>query len=951
MGKSSSAIVGYHYKPAFQHGLCRGMINALLAWRVADLPAWEGELTASGTIRVNAPGLFGGERDQGGVDGSLDAMFGDDDQEPNPYLVATFGDQTVAWRGLCTVAWKGGRFGAMNPYAQKSAYMIRKTSAGWDAPGCWYPEKVDILMFESTTDLLPWIDDHDPRNPDNRHQYRVWTNPNQPDNSLPWRDSLEEAIAEGKVPEDTTADFSLQFAWSFDMWRISRVLDIEPGDADSLFLHFNRYTRAGLGWVPYADDGGRSELLCAELHWLGMTPGPERKYWTGLNLDGEPATTEGWSWGGFYRLLPNTAFGPALAPGEELRNHCVMPQEPYPSYIYPPVDGYFPVSAVTRDRHVEVRRVPTTTTLIGINPAHLLYYVNTDSEYGREPRANINEESLIAAADRLYEEGFGICTSYNHAKESVKDFNQRICRLIGGSFERSVTDGQWYLDLARGDYDIDALPILTDDDILNFKEMPTTLEGVVNSVSVRYFDPLRKESIVTPAVRALGLIRAFGENHVTLEFPEIPNNTLAVRVAARELDAYITPKRTFELATKRKPYAWRTNQYFRLQTPKRGIANMVCILGEKSSGTLRSGAIQIRATQDVYSLPSTSYVEVEPGVDTRPPTQAVRIANAAVFEAPFVEVAQRLSRADLAALPPEVGYAIAVATDPATSRDFTARAITDGGELDLGIGEWCPTARIEEAVELGTGPFTLIDGVGLASVSVGSPVLVGNELCRVDSLDPLTLGRGCGDTVSVSHAAGTRIWFYDDTYAGGTTEFTDGETINVRLLTNTWSAQSAPTSSPALELEFVGRLARPYPPAKLRIAGEAAPEVVEGAFTVTWVHRDRLVQADVLVDQEMAGIGPPTDVRIGLRLSGLIDGDAVLLVERQDIAGTTATVELDFEGVVILELYSISDIDESLQRHERTFDYTPPPVISGSSIDAATWTPVTTVIDGGEVAP
>jgi hypothetical protein len=75
------------------------------------------------------------------------------------------------------------------------------------------------------------------------------------------------------------------------------------------------------------------------------------------------------------------------------------------------------------------------------NPAHVLYEVAHQRRHGARVVANINDASLQAAADKLYAEGFGICPKWDPASESVEDFEQRICKLIGGSFSRSLEDG------------------------------------------------------------------------------------------------------------------------------------------------------------------------------------------------------------------------------------------------------------------------------------------------------------------------------------------------------------------------------------------------------------------------------------------------------------------------------------------------------------------------------
>jgi hypothetical protein len=104
VGKSSKPIIGYWYRIAYQHGLTIGPIDAFLEFRGGEKTAWQGQLTASGTISVNAPNLWGGEKDQGGIVGNLAVMFGEPTQLPNAYLTSVFGNQTTAWRGFATVA-------------------------------------------------------------------------------------------------------------------------------------------------------------------------------------------------------------------------------------------------------------------------------------------------------------------------------------------------------------------------------------------------------------------------------------------------------------------------------------------------------------------------------------------------------------------------------------------------------------------------------------------------------------------------------------------------------------------------------------------------------------------------------------------------------------------------------------------------------------------------------
>lgn len=810
-GKSKSTTVGYHYRPAFHVGLVGRQIDAFLEYRAADKTAWAGELTASGRIQIDAPDLFGGEKDQGGIVGPVDVMFGEPDQMPNPYLVEVFGSQTAAWRGMTTLVFAGGRFGAMNPYQQKSAYKIRKIKAGWDGDWgedpCWYPATAEIPLLDGAVTM---------HGPGWEYQVETFSEPN-----TVW-DNFE-------FPEDG--------------WLQGGEL---PWDTNGM--------AGGHYWTPTRSNIWLRRQIT--VHGAGLT----------LNIGADNGCVV------WINGVNVGSSNPENLPLPNNQNNPVSYELGVGGSLDVVVKAYAEISSGNEAGNV-VSLAFTGVPLVGINPAHLLYYLRTDGEKGAEPVANINEASLHAAADRLYGEGFGLCqVVYDPQQDTPDSMTERVCRIIGGSFERSLVDGQWYLDLARGDYDVESLPIMGDDDILEFRRQPTTLHGVTNSLAVRYFDPARKETIITPAVRSLGLIRAFGEVHETLDFPEVPTADLALTVAERELRARITPSETFEVVTRprRDLVGLRRSQYFRLQSPKRGIADMVCIVGEKDAGTLRSGAIRWKVAQDIYGHPETTYVEVEHGVDVRPPQVPTPIDEARAFEAPYIGVVAGLQRAELEALPDDVGFLFGVAARPSHGLDYTMAVREEGGDFaPVANGEWCPTATTSEAIPKGDIPVVvLLETVrGLDRVPVGSAVLMGEEILRLDNkeLDPpqVTLARGCADTVAWQHEAGSRMWFLGDDMAVDSTEYTDGESVDVKFLTNTGSQQLALEAAPTVPVSFAGRQARPYPPARLRIDGQLGPDYSGTALDggeITWAHRDRLAQADQLIDASIGDIGPEPGV-------------------------------------------------------------------------------------------
>ncbi|ACA11652.1 hypothetical protein IUD24_03030 [Xylella fastidiosa subsp. multiplex] len=937
-GKSKKATIGYWYLPMFHHGLGVGPLDAFLEFRGGDRTAWSGELTDTGTVHVDAPHLFGGEKDQGGIVGDMDVLFGKADQMPHSYLLATLGPQVPAWRGIATVVWKGGKYGAMNPYPQPASYKIRRILKGWDHDACWYPEKAAIGMQMAPSVAVYF--------------------------AIDLSGSMHYVGGNGRSRLD-----NMKTALNAALDQLGQ--SIASGTAVDIML-------AGFGDAP----DHRQTLLRRNCTAQGIA---ELKSWVAARqaLYGTYFPAGTMDMPSFYAAAPSNAVRVAffMTDGEpdppsatlaqaaradvdqvaHLRCYGInidLANTTYTDMVHN-VPGTTSAVVLGGDATTMVGLIRSAifTGVLAMNVAHVLYYANTNAEMGREPLDGIDAASFRAGADWYHSQGFGICTCFDPAAESADAFSTRIQRLGGCSVSRDRTDGKLHLDIANGIYTLEALPILTDDAILEWREHPSVFDNAVNSVSVTYFDPDQKTDITTPPVQDLALIQAYGVIHQTIDYPEIPTAPLALRIAARELRASVTPLRTFELKTTRAAYALRPNQYVRLQCPKRGIADMVCIVGSTQSGSLKSGAITLLLTQDIYRLPVSFSVEMAASRGAAPAQPPLPITSQHVFEAPYIELVRSLPSRDLSALSADASYLLAVAHDPATSRNYTLQVDAGTGEYRVaGDGQWCPCARIVagDVTRIAT-EFSLTDPYRLDQVAIGSAALWGSEIVRVDRITPvgrqlrITLGRGCGDTVAAIHAAGECIWFYEDNAAADLTEYVKGETVNVALLTNTGSAQLSSADAAALPLTFVGRAARPYPPGNVTIAAADWPEAVSGEFVVMWAHRARLTQADQLVDDRMGSVTLPRNQRYGLRFT---DSRGVLLIEHTRMGADSATVSLNTTGQVTMELWSIDNGGTSLHTHRHAFVYTPTdPPPQDSTISAADAMPVFegVIVDGGNL--
>lgn len=498
---------------------------------------------------------------------------------------------------------------------------------------------------------------------------------------------------------------------------------------------------------------------------------------------------------------------------------------------------------------------------LAINPAHLLRDSIVAQDMLGEPAGVVDDASFEAAADTLFAEGFGLCTTYDAISETIDAFQQRICNVIGAALSRDRRTGLWTLDLLRGGGDPASLPVLTDDDILDYASEPGTLDDAVNQVVVEWFDPVLKEQRSTAPVQALGLIQGLGGVvSETAQYPEIPTEALALRAAARDLRHRATPLRRFELKTTRVAFAWRAGTYFRLQTPKRGIADMVCLIGEIDVGTLRQGAISIKAVQDVFSLPSAVYVvpQAPPASSTEPTAPVYQ----RLMEVPYAELARRLGAAELAALDAQAGYIAVVASRPPGGWNYSLSTAAEGEPLaERGNGDWTPVCIATAAAGALDTSLEIGASIDLAALATPLAAAWDDEIVRIDAIDlsagTLTLGRGCADTTPVEHAAGSVLYLYGVQAGTDGREYVENETVSAKVLTRAAGGKLASWAAPELHCQLVARAARPYPPGDVRINGEPDPvAIVSDVLTISWAHRDRVQQADALVDTTMGSIGP-----------------------------------------------------------------------------------------------
>ncbi|TBU75188.1 hypothetical protein [Phytopseudomonas daroniae] len=565
-----------------------------------------------------------------------------------------------------------------------------------------------------------------------------------------------------------------------------------------------------------------------------------------------------------------------------------------------------------------------------MNPAHILYLLYTGQNFRGLPRGRMDEAAWRAAADTLYAEQLGLCLEWRRS-DSFKGFRDNVLMHMGAEIYLDRRTALISIRLLRDDYDPASLPLFDEDSgLLEVKqEEATSSDEVPSQIIGKYTDAIDGKQRSVRAVNSAVAQRAGGRSSEEIDYFAAPTGQIAGRLAQRDLRIKTSGLKSYKVVLDRRGSDITPGMPFRIRSRRRGIEIVVVRAGKIQDGTLDDGRITVTALQDVFGLPASSYVAVPPSGWTPPDRTPQAVVTRRLVETPYREIAGRIDPANLELLDPTTAFLAALALAPtqmSQSYTLTTRVGSTGDFIAHENSDWCPNALLVAELPISAGPsvVTLASVSRLDQVVVGTAALIDNEIVRVDAINTalgtVTLARACVDTVPALHAAGARVWFYDGFDAADETAYTSGVTLQARLLTNTSIGRLDPVLASTDSLALTGRQGRPYAPGQFRIGGVAYPSSVVGDVVMTWTHRDRLGQADQLIDTTMGNIGPEAGTTYSARLLRA-DTNAVLTTQT-GISGTTATLTTTYVGQVIAEVWAVRSGIESLQRHRWAFNRT-----------------------------
>ena len=551
-----------------------------------------------------------------------------------------------------------------------------------------------------------------------------------------------------------------------------------------------------------------------------------------------------------------------------------------------------------------------------MNPAHMIYETLTNPDWGMGyPPSSLDLTVFTASALQLFNEGLGLCLLWNR-QDTIDSWLQTLMNYTAGVLVTSPVTGLFQYKLVRGGYDVSTLPIFTQSDIVDLTEKDdSTLTGAVNELWVQWYDPIAKQQ-QSVALQALGSVQSQGVVVTdTRTYTGIATADLAARICQRDLQATTVPLKRMTAKFKRTAYLLTPGDVFVLSFPAAGIDAMVMRVGEVDTGTLLDGTITLSIMQDIYSLPTDTYVAPQVSGWIPPNNHPVAPVLFQAYEADFRTIYKLLGSSVANSLPPLVGYdgvliarpdslcqSYALATEVGGAAFFAANQaeqFSPVGQIAVAIGAFDTSMTLNTLIDVSHAPLPcaalIVDGGGA------------NEIVNVTAFNPstgiCTIARGCVDTVANPHAGGLQVFFIDNYVGSDGEQYTATEVVHNKPLPNAPLGQLDISLAPDITVTIAGRALLPFPPALPKINGTRfdLAGAITGAFTLSWIERNRLTQADTMVDQSMGTVTPETGTTYTVRV---YSSSAVLLATYSPISGTSQLINSGASDTLTLQLES-----------------------------------------------
>lgn len=487
-----------------------------------------------------------------------------------------------------------------------------------------------------------------------------------------------------------------------------------------------------------------------------------------------------------------------------------------------------------------------------MNPAHIIYNILTNNVWGMGYTASdIDEESFKAAADTLFNEKFGMSLAWRK-EEVIEEFINIILKTIDAFLRVNVLTGKFQLVLIRGDYNIDKLPVIDENIIMKLEKYERSSWGdTPNEIVLTYRDRLEESAVIT--VQNLAAIETQGSViSTTVEYIGIHEPELAGRVAERELINASTPIAKVTMTVNRMAFLLQSGDVFNFKWKELGITQMAMRVVSINKGTFEDGTIQIEAVEDVFGLPSSTYVSEQENlwIDSSP--TPVPITNAKVWEVPYYDIVHSVGE-QAAQQGLSQGYTLSrlfVDMPNSGSPAYVLTGATRNNDSDY--------ATVVSSASYQAN-FTLLDRISRTdttfsisavenmpdSITEDDYIVIDDEVMGIVKIDntkgTMTVTRGNLDTIPEIHKVGTTGWIVKPSENQDETFRVLGETVYYKPLTVTTRGTLPIEQATPFSKTLIGRSDRPFPVAGVKFNGTYFPTTMKNSSSLrlTWDGRNR----------------------------------------------------------------------------------------------------------------
>lgn len=877
MGKSKSQTIGYKYFLGM-HTVLAQNIDAVLALRFGDRTGWRG-YKVDGQIQINRPSLFGGQKKEGGVSGYVDVEVGDSAQTPNDYLQGPLGAAIPAFRNVAALVWRQFYWGN-NPYLKPLSVKAIAVNSHFDN---WYPGKA-LINIESDIS--------------NSSVYIALDNSNSMAGT---QFTTQIAALQGfmETMKGKTGNSFRLVTYSSTVTDSIEKLNATDTDIDAIIAWLGAMpavsfgTDYGVAVASAAQFFTDADAAAGEASTIDTPILPENGFSSGASSSDEPArrvvifTTDG-------EPFPTSSFDTAkstldgISRAEVFCFNIVTSDTTYTAQLdNTAVDGVPVVSGSDPDE-LRVAIGGAFLAFSDMNPAHILRDVLiAPSSDGSGNAAEIGD-SFTTAADTLYSEGLGLSFRWQTVKDK-RSFKGLVEQHIDGICYLDSTTGKWELKLIRDDYDAGTIPVFNDTNVTEWGDdikRPTWRE-LPNQIKVLYTKRDNGEQASVTISNIAGIQATGRVIQEERDYEGVTVESLASRIALRDLAARTVPLWDGSFKVTHLDPTINLGSAIKINKPEVGLNNIIGRVVYISDPDGRDNSVTVRFAQDKYSIDDAATTGSD-SVSTGNDFTAQACTYEMVEEAPYYQILLELGQTDIDDIltaDPDAGLFHATGNQP-TGAHINIEIASDAGAgwtID-GVADFCPVTTLGENMTSAADDvtFDMPYTSGMETVVAGTLAQIGEEYLRVDdmtlagSILTVTFGRGCLDTVPAAHYTGEAVFFWQGLTGSNGTEYTAGESLDIRLLPLTGADRLSLSGATTNTVMFDSRAFRPYAPGKFQIgAAYTTSGVLTGDLAGTWNHRDRTAQTTTAIDDHTASdIGPETGVAyVPMRRLVLYQGD------------------------------------------------------------------------------